>query len=277
MNGFVNKEKTFYIYRHIRHDKNEPFYVGKGVGYVRSRKTSNVPYYDFYSRAFSPIGRNKIWRSIASRTTFDVEIIFETNEKNEIDTKEKEFIRLYGKKIKHTGTLANLTDGGDGISEHGEAYYESVKKRRENGVYKKVGRDNSRPVYVYSLKGEFLKKYNSKRDLAKSSDGDNSVIFDSIKGKRSYKGYFLTNFFCKNGIDIGSYRVSATIGMDILQINGLNHIVKVFRTKTDAAKEVGAKSLSGIDIAIRKGTISFGYYWKIVPSLKIFNNGNYNL
>ena len=89
-----------YLYRHIRLDKNEPFYIGIG---------SNG-----YRRAYSKRGRNKIWNRIASKTNYDVEILIDDLEWNEARIKEQEFISLYGRIDKGNGTLCNLTPGGDG-------------------------------------------------------------------------------------------------------------------------------------------------------------------
>lgn len=89
-----------YLYRHIRHDKNEPFYIGIGSG--------------GYRRASSTKGRNKIWHSIASKTSYDVEIVLDNLGWDEVRQKEKEFILIYGRIDKGTGTLCNLTEGGDG-------------------------------------------------------------------------------------------------------------------------------------------------------------------
>lgn len=91
----------FYLYRHIRHDKNEPFYIGIG-------RTRN------YERAFRKTSRNKFWKNIVSKTTYSVEILYECETLEEINSKEVEFIKLYGRKDLGTGSLVNLTDGGDG-------------------------------------------------------------------------------------------------------------------------------------------------------------------
>lgn len=277
MNGWVSKEKVFYIYRHIRKDKNEPFYIGKGVGYVPNKEDRFVPYYTFYKRAHDKNKRSAVWRNITAKTNYEVEIIFETKNKNEIDYKEKEFIKLYGKKMDNTGILCNLTDGGDGISEHGEAFYRSVEIRKEKGVYKSIGDVNSRPVYVYSLDGFFIKKIRSKKDISKIFGGDKSVVFDSIKKKRSYCGYFLSNTYFKDGINHNDYRFGNSKGMSILQINKIGEVINVFNSKTEAAKYIGAKTVASIDISNRKRTMNFGYYWRVVPNIKIYNNGNYNL
>ena len=88
-----------YLYRHIRLDKNEPFYIGIATHLKRA--------YDKSSR------KNKIWQSIIRKTPYEVEILFNDLTREEALEKEKEFICLYGRIDKKTGTLCNLTDGGE--------------------------------------------------------------------------------------------------------------------------------------------------------------------
>jgi len=89
-----------YLYRHIRLDKNVPFYIGIGSDNKKQR-------------AFSKSGRNKYWQNIVKLTNYEVEIMVDDISWNEACEKEKYFIQLYGKFS--NGTLANMTDGGDGI------------------------------------------------------------------------------------------------------------------------------------------------------------------
>ncbi len=98
----------FYIYRHIRPDTNEVFYIGKGNN-LDKRKPE-------YRRAFEKSKRSEFWRSIVDKNNGDytVEIIFHCNTDNEATCKEIEFISLYGRRDLCKGTLVNLTDGGDG-------------------------------------------------------------------------------------------------------------------------------------------------------------------
>jgi len=90
-----------YLYRHIRQDINQPFYIGIG---------SN----DDYRRANSKHGRNKIWNNIVKKSKYNVEIILDDLTWQEACEKEKEFIALYGRKNNSTGYLCNLTNGGEG-------------------------------------------------------------------------------------------------------------------------------------------------------------------
>lgn len=90
-----------YVYRHIRLDKNEPFYIGIGSD-------------SDYKRANDKRGRNKIWNGVISKTQYEVDILFDGLTWEQACEKEKEFICLYGRIDKHNGVLVNLTDGGDG-------------------------------------------------------------------------------------------------------------------------------------------------------------------
>lgn len=93
-----------YLYRHIRLDKNEPFYIGI------SKKDDN------YTRAFEnkEYQRSLFWTKVIAKTEYEVEILMESTDYEFIKQKEIEFIKLYGRKDLRTGTLVNLTDGGDG-------------------------------------------------------------------------------------------------------------------------------------------------------------------
>lgn len=89
-----------YLYRHIRLDKNKPFYIGIG-----SDKD--------YKRAYSEKNRNKYWHNI-SKYGYEVEILLDNLTWEEACQKEIEFIKLYGRKDLNEGTLVNMTNGGEG-------------------------------------------------------------------------------------------------------------------------------------------------------------------
>ena len=111
----------FYIYRHIRNDTNEVFYVGKGK--IFSRKNP-------YERAYTNRYRNPHWRNIVSKTEFEVEIMMEFEAETEALAKEIEFIQLYGRRDLGTGTLVNLTDGGEGMSGHKQSPEHRLKNSK---------------------------------------------------------------------------------------------------------------------------------------------------
>ena len=89
-----------YVYRHIRLDTNQPFYIGIGSD-------------EKYKRANEKRRRNIYWKRIIEKTPYEVEILFDNISWDEACKKEIEFIALYGR-FSIGGTLCNLTDGGQG-------------------------------------------------------------------------------------------------------------------------------------------------------------------
>lgn len=107
----MNKEyKKYYTYRHRRLDTNEIFYVGiatKGEKKHRSLKK-------MYSRAYAKTNRNPFWHNIINKTNYDVEVLTESNDYEEMKELEVFLISIYGRRDLGTGILCNLTNGGDG-------------------------------------------------------------------------------------------------------------------------------------------------------------------
>jgi hypothetical protein len=90
-----------YLYRHIRLDKNEPFYIGIGSD-------------ENYERAYNNHNRSIFWKNIINKTPYEIEIILDDLTWEEAYQKEIEFIALYGRVNLNLGSLVNLTDGGEG-------------------------------------------------------------------------------------------------------------------------------------------------------------------
>ena len=101
------------VYRHIRFDKNEPFYIGIGKMH----------------RAYSKHSRNTLWKKIVANTDYEVDILFDDITEEEARKKEIEFIKLYGRIDQKTGTLSNFTDGGEGIINPPPHVIEERRKR----------------------------------------------------------------------------------------------------------------------------------------------------
>lgn len=88
-----------FVYRHIRLDNGNPFYIGIGKS---------------ESRAYSTKGRSKFWQRIVDKCGYEVEILFNDLNYEQAKLKEQEFISLYGRADTCNGLLCNLTNGGDG-------------------------------------------------------------------------------------------------------------------------------------------------------------------
>lgn len=99
--------KKYYIYRHIRLDTNTPFYIGVGSHGARAP----------YARAFAftlAARRSLKWYQIYNKAPIDVDIIFESDDREEIFTKEIEFISIYKREL-DGGVLVNNSTGGKSI------------------------------------------------------------------------------------------------------------------------------------------------------------------
>lgn len=123
-----------YVYRDPRPTKsNQPVYVGKGTGDRDlshwSRGSHNKPFQDFLSHL-----KRRGFVAVCER-------VFETEDEQAAFAKEIELIALYGRRILNTGTLFNLTDGGEGVAG-------MVWNAEQKAVVQKISLDKwQRPEY----------------------------------------------------------------------------------------------------------------------------------
>lgn len=122
----------FYCYRHIRTDIGRPFYIG--IGHKQHRNPTS--YRTEYKRAFRKDNRNSSWHEIA-KNGYEVEILFESDDKNEIKNKEKEFISLYGRVICGNGELVNVTAGGQGKYGYKRSTPDPFKGKKRSEEFRK--------------------------------------------------------------------------------------------------------------------------------------------
>lgn len=102
-------ERRYFLYRHLRNDTGQPFYIGIG-----SKPLGIVYPSTEYERAYSFSDRTSYWLNIVNKHGYTVEILFEDLTFEEVEAKEIEFIALYGREDTGKGILVNLTDGGGG-------------------------------------------------------------------------------------------------------------------------------------------------------------------
>jgi hypothetical protein len=148
-----------YIYRHIRLDKNQPFYIGIGGD-------SN------FKRAYNKLKRNDYWKSIIAITDYEVEIVMDDLSWDDACKKEIEFIKMYGRKNNDTGFLSNMTDGGEGTK--GKIFSEEFKKNLSN---RNIGNN------YYLNKIKFNHTQESKNKISQSIKGENHPRFGTKKSK----------------------------------------------------------------------------------------------
>lgn len=168
-----------YVYRHIRLDKNEPFYIG----------ISNDDKY----RATTKRKRNIIWTRIVSKTDYEVEILLDNLSWEEACLKELEFISLYGRIDINTGCLANMTNGGEGTV--GRKYIPSEThklnlsiaskgKKMSTTAKNKMSKSKKMAILQFDLSGNFIKEYDGIIDATKELKKETSTsIMRCCKGK----------------------------------------------------------------------------------------------
>lgn len=192
-----------YVYRHIRIDKNKPFYIGIGsdMTYKRAREKSR---------------RSNLWNKIIAKSDYDVEILLDNITFDEAKLKEIEFIKLYGRIDLGNGTLANLTDGGDGLinriftpehrrklslSKIGKEKSEETKDKLRKY---RVGIPNS-PEARLKISKANKGRINTPElmELLRNRKGEKNPIF-GIRGanNKNFKG-FIEVF--KDGLNLGKY------------------------------------------------------------------------
>jgi len=160
--------KKCYLYRHVRLDKNEPFYIGIGSG-------------RYYKRAKTKSGRNVFWNNIVNKTDYEVEIILDDLTWEESCKKEIEFISLYGLK-NNGGLLCNLTFGGEGA--YGRVLSEETKLKISNSNKGKKFSKETIEKLKEIKKGVFVGKNNPYYGKKHSEEIRNKISI-SKKGKTS--------------------------------------------------------------------------------------------
>ena len=175
-----------YIYRHIRLDKNEPFYIGIG-------SDSNGK----YNRAYNIKLRSFRWKDIAKHVPYNIEIILDDLTWEEACIKEVELISLYGRKDLGLGSLVNMTNGGDGQWGRKDSTETITKKQKPKSEQSKQNMKLSHVDRDYSyLKGRAGAKVN----VQKSTEHSNKIGINHLKSIIQYSkfGEFIQEWISGN-------------------------------------------------------------------------------
>lgn len=185
-----------YVYRHIRLDKNEPFYIGIG----NCKKCG-------YPRAHSKFYRNKMWLQVLNESKISVEIIMDGLSYEEAKTKEKEFIKLYGRKDTGSGSLVNMTSGGQGAPNRTKSVAGT-----NNPMYGKRGKD----CPAYGRNGDKHPLYGKigtarSRKIAQVNPLTEEVIriYESINSAAEINGFGIGNIY---NAALNKYRMKTAYG-----------------------------------------------------------------
>jgi hypothetical protein len=144
------------VYRHIRLDKNKPFYIGIGKSIKRA-----------YDKR-----RGNHWKSVVNKTEYRVDILFDNLSWEDACLKEIELIKLYGRDDLGLGTLVNKTNGGEGTIGY-KPSLESNKKRSES-LKGRIMTDEHKEKISKSLQGHKV----SEKSLQKLLERNKKPISD---------------------------------------------------------------------------------------------------
>ena len=142
-------DRLYYIYRHIRLDTNEVFYIGQAV---KTDKEHNN-FKSEYKRAFQKQKdkRSRFWHNIVSNTDYRVEIIADNLTFEEANNKEIEFVSLYGRRNLGLGTLVNLTNGGS-TTQSGRIFTNETREKMSKSQLKSIEKGNREKTNSGSFK-----------------------------------------------------------------------------------------------------------------------------
>ena len=152
----MRKQDNRCVYKHIRLDTNEVFYIGMGTT----------------KRAFQKYKRNIHWKRVVSKTDFKVEIIAKNLSWNVACQLEQKLIKEYNKKF-----LTNMTDGGDGSI--GLSPNKETRKKISDSLLGIKRSTLSRKRMSFAKKDKYLLGDNP--NCKKVINTDTKEIFESLK------------------------------------------------------------------------------------------------
>ena len=156
------------VYRH-RKPCGEVFYIGIGN---KKRPTSKKD-------------RNKFWHHIVKKHGYDVEVIAEGLSWADACELEEFLISIYGRRDLGTGTLVNLTNGGEGAK--GITYKHSVESRKKISEAKKGKKQSLKHIKnrIESFKGY----KHSVKSIKKMSEAKKGKKFSAEHRKKISKAH----------------------------------------------------------------------------------------
>ncbi len=150
-----------YIYKHIRKDTNEVFYIGIGKSKNRIKSKDN---------------RNNHWHNIVKKVGFNYEIIEDNLTWEEACELEKYWIKFYGRRDLNEGKLVNMTDGGDGTINFSQ---EVIEKIRKSAIGRKLSEEHKRKI------GKGVSNPSAETRLKMSLANKNKIVSAETKLKLS--------------------------------------------------------------------------------------------
>lgn len=245
---------TYCVYRHIRLDTMQPFYVGLGINMKR-------PFYTF--------GRSKDWNDIVNNHGYRVDIIIDELTKEQARLKEKEFIEIYGRLDNGTGILCNKNSGGQGGSETRIWTVEQRNKVSE----KSKGRKHTEESIIkikQKLKGRAVSQERIDKML-NTRRKSGWIVSDETRKKLSEYRKSNPNTpesFLKRCVDLGGKRLQQLKRAKseskywVYQLHPITkEVIKVFDGLSTAARELGISDKNLHQCTIGNRRFCGGFSW----------------
>jgi hypothetical protein len=194
-----------YVYRHIRLDTNDVFYIG-----IANHRRKD------YVRANERTRRSEWWKKIVDKTEYRIDILFDEVSVEFAKEKEIELIKLYGRRDLGIGTLVNMTDGGDGLINR-VFTTEYRKKLSDAAKIRIVSDEQKQKLREYKIGSTITQEHKdiiSKANKGKiASDSLRKFRSERMNNKNPSKGRFGSNSIgfkgnveaYKNGLLFGVY------------------------------------------------------------------------
>ncbi len=242
---------NYFLYRHIRPDKNQVFYVGVGT-----KKQFFTDHKTEFRRAYEHTNRTKYWKNIVNiNSDYEVEIILESNNYDFILQKEIEFIKIYGRIDLNSGTLVNLTNGGE--KNNGRKVSQETKRKMSLIRTGKSKKGNK--IYQYDLEGNFVKEWSSCREAERylnlSETSINKCLTDkNLTGGGFYWSKFKKDRYIKTGFPL--------LGKKVEQYSLDGNFIREWKNAREVSKCFNVHKTSIGRCLIGKSKSSNGFIWK---------------
>lgn len=158
-----------YVYRHIRLDTGNVFYVGISRDEHKG-----------YKRMFSEKGRSEYWKNIKQKTEIKCEIYLSDISWDQACSVEKSLIKIYGRTTNNSGDLCNLTVGGEGVV--GYVLSNEQKIKRSEFAKKRLSNPMNHPMFGRKHSEETILKMKMKKIGNKPSEETRKTWSKNRKG-----------------------------------------------------------------------------------------------
>ncbi|MEI6186998.1 MAG: NUMOD1 domain-containing DNA-binding protein [Alphaproteobacteria bacterium] len=248
----------YYLYRYIRLDSGQPFYIGIGTKRVRlnSFKSNKSEYHRAYYGK-----RTHICKNIQNKTIYKIEILLESNDYEFIKEKEKEFIKLYGRIDLKTGCLANMTDGGEGTTNI--VVSKSTKTKISNNSFNKgkfgVLSPVSKKLYQYDLEGNFVKEWVSGTEVKNHFKTTYEPSSCARNRTKSYKGYQWRYYKVEN---IGKIKeIPSYKTIPVYQYNSNGCLIQKYKSTSEIYNKLKYTKSTIYEAMRSESHYAYGSFW----------------